>query len=593
MRAGVDALAAVPVVTRQTAGTALLLNAARVLLCVVIFGLSFLLRFNDPGGSFAGLTDDHFFYVVRGWQILFGDLPVRDFVDHGAPLFYYVAAAVQVIGGRGTLSEIVFCTAALSAGAVATFLLAARASGSLLLGLFAAATQILLEPRFYNYPKIIVYAAAVPALWAFADRQSAPRRFLVALIIAVAFLFRHDHGVFVAIAMSALVALLHGVEWRDRVRHLAICGALVLALLTPYLVFVQANGGIVSYVAQASAWAERDRARAPVEWPGLFENPGGASAVTPAVGAIVRAAASVRNNGVAWLYYLELALPLIAIALLAVSPDAFRPRWPQATAKIGMVAVLGFVLNAGFLRSPLEARLADPSVPHTILLAWFCTAAAHACWRGAALRRSLAAYRAAVAALVLLLVAPAVGIAAVTLMPDVPGKLRKAALLDGSDLALERAARVRDTMRATWPLEGWTSPGQPGVTRLAFYLRDCIAPTGRVFVQDYLPQAIALSQRGFAGGHADLRPGFFETPEAQRLTIDRLRRQSVPIVVLGAGEDYGGFRGAFPLIAAYFDERYEIAGERALDDRFAVTVLVSRAAVPTRHYAPLDLPCFR
>jgi len=41
-----------------------------------IFVFSFLLRFNDPGGSFAGLTDDHFFYLVRGWQILFGDLPV-------------------------------------------------------------------------------------------------------------------------------------------------------------------------------------------------------------------------------------------------------------------------------------------------------------------------------------------------------------------------------------------------------------------------------------------------------------------------------------------------------------------------------------
>ena len=53
-----------------------------------IFAGSWFLRFNDPDGAFAGLTDDHFFYVVRGWQILFGDLPVRDFVDHGAPLHY-------------------------------------------------------------------------------------------------------------------------------------------------------------------------------------------------------------------------------------------------------------------------------------------------------------------------------------------------------------------------------------------------------------------------------------------------------------------------------------------------------------------------
>ena len=69
---------------------------------VGIFVASWLFRFNDPGGSFAGLTDDHFFYLVRGWQILFGDLPVRDFVDHGAPLYYYVGAAVQTVFGRGT-----------------------------------------------------------------------------------------------------------------------------------------------------------------------------------------------------------------------------------------------------------------------------------------------------------------------------------------------------------------------------------------------------------------------------------------------------------------------------------------------------------
>ena len=60
--------------------------------------------------SFAGLTDDHFFYVVLGWQMLYGDLPVRDFVDHGAPLHFWIAAAVQVLFGRGTLSEFAFTT---------------------------------------------------------------------------------------------------------------------------------------------------------------------------------------------------------------------------------------------------------------------------------------------------------------------------------------------------------------------------------------------------------------------------------------------------------------------------------------------------
>jgi hypothetical protein len=127
-------------------------GAATTAIAVVIFVFVWLLRFNDPGGSFAGLTDDHFFYVIRGWQILFGDLPVRDFVDHGAPLYYYVAAAVQTVLGRGTFSEVFFSSAMLALSAALIFWLSARASGSIVLGVAGALFFVCLDPRFYNYP---------------------------------------------------------------------------------------------------------------------------------------------------------------------------------------------------------------------------------------------------------------------------------------------------------------------------------------------------------------------------------------------------------------------------------------------------------
>jgi hypothetical protein len=564
-----------------------------VVVATAIFSVSFLFRFNDPSGSFAGLTDDHFFYLVRGWQILFGDLPVRDFVDHGAPLFYYVGAAVQLIGGRGTLSEIVFCTAAISLGAAATCLLATRASGSVVLGGLAGLVQILLDPRLYNYPKIVVYAAAVPALWAFADRPSARRRFAIALITAVAFLFRHDHGVFVAIAMVSLIALLRPVSWRGRCRHAAIYGALVVALLAPYLMFVEVNGGVVPYLGQTAAWAERDRARAPVEWPGLFENPEGQSEAARTGSLATRAVAMMRDNDVAWLFHLEVLLPFAAFVALLASPDAFRPDWPHAAAKIRTVALLGLLLNAGFLRSPLEARLADPSVPHAILIAWLCAAAWRLLRRGAAsLPPRLAPHATVVAGSALLLVGGMVAVLGITLTKDLDRRLAGAALTEGPAGALDRAAGVRETLRSTWPLESWTGPEPQGVMQLTFYLRDCTKPTDRVFMQHYLPQVLALSQRAFAGGHADLRAGFFTTPEAQRLTLDRLVRQSVPVLVLAAGDEYADFRESFPLIARYFDEHYQPAGVRVFDDRFGVTLLVSRTAVSTGHYRPLDWPCF-
>ena len=275
-----------------------------MLLCAAgLFVFAWLLRFNDPNGSFAFLTDDHFFYLVRGWQILFGDLPVRDFVDHGAPLFYYVAAAVQQVFGRGTLSEIAFCVTVLAACGAGVFLLAEGISGSLLLGVAAALLQILLAARFYNYPKILVYVLAIPALWAFTDRQSGGRLVLVALVTVVGFLFRHDHGVFIGGAFAVLLLASTHLPWRERVRHAVGYGALVVLLSTPYLVFIQQNGGVVTYFQTAAAWAQQDRGRAPVVWPGLFDNPDGVSPEAQAGSLVRRTVATVQDNSVAWLFY--------------------------------------------------------------------------------------------------------------------------------------------------------------------------------------------------------------------------------------------------------------------------------------------------
>ncbi len=566
-----------------------------VAIAALIFTLSWLYRFNDPGGSFAYLTDDHFFYVVRGWQILFGDVPVRDFVDHGAPLFYYVSAAVQMLFGRGTLSEIAFCVTVLSACAVGVFLLAARASGSLLLGLVGATFHILLDPRFYNYPKILVYVAAIPALWAFADRPDRRRTALVALITVVAFLFRHDHGVFVAGAFVVLLILLPSLSWPQRLRQLLVYGGLVLALVGPYLVFLELNGGVVAYLRTAAEWAERDRGRAEVVWPGVFDNPNGVSAEAGTRNPLRPAVATIRANSVAWLFYGELALPLVALSVLALSTQAFRPAWPNALAKVAVVAVLAILLNAGFLRSPLAARLADPSVPHAVLVAWLPAALAASIRRPDLLRPSLRGRILSTATRSVALAAGAtlLAILGVAVTGDLYRRLEKAWLTDGPGKAFDRADTMWNNIGEALPLAPDMEVDSDSLLSLALYLRECTRPTDRILMQHYLPQVLALSERGFAGGHADLRPGFFTSQAMQRLTINRLAYQSVPVALLGAGETLGGFRASFPLVAEYIDERYEKAGERVFDGRFPVRLLVRRDAKPTRIFQRLDWPCFR
>lgn len=559
---------------------------------VAVFVFSWFFRFNDPNGGFAGLTDDHFFYLLRGWQILLGELPVRDFVDHGAPLYFYVSAAVQLLFGRGTLPELAFSTTMLALGATLTFWLAARASGWIVLGLFGAAFQILLLPRFYNYPKLLVYTAAIPVLWWFADRPGRTPLLWLAVITVVGFLFRHDHGVFVALATAGMLLLLTHVPWRARVRHGLLYGVFVVALAAPYLVFIQMNGGVRAYIEQASAWAEEERARTPIQWPGLFDNPDGVSDEATHGSPLGRAVAIVRDNRIAWFYYLEIVLPIFALAVLAVSRDAFRPGWPHAGPKIAVVALLGLILDAGFLRSPLQARLADPSVPHAILIAWLAAALPRLLVSLRAWRPALQSWAVPVRVTAVTAAVPIVFILGVMFSNRFYLRLDDAYLVDGPGQAMARARTVSQAMREEWNLSTWTNrPDRPGLITLALYLNTCTQPNARVFVQPYIPQVLALARRGFAAGHGDLRPGFFDAPEAQTLALRRMRNQDVPVVLLDVDESLANFRESFPVLTAYFDAAYETAGTYRFDDRFGITLLVRSNARQAGRFEPLGWPC--
>jgi hypothetical protein len=302
----------------------------------------------------------------------------------------------------------------------------------------------------------------------------------------------------------------------------------------------------------------------------------------------------VRENLVAWLYYFELALPVLALALVAVSRDAFRPDWPRARVKMITVAALGILLNAGFLRSPLGARLADPSVPHAVLIAWVGAAAFSLVRSGHGLTTSDRPYSSAVR---VAFGATAVLIAwflATAFLPGLGRRLDQAGMAEGVDKMVERSVSVARQIRAEWRLGYWANRSErPDLLNLALYLDACTKPGDRVFVQPYIPQVLGMARRAFAGGHADLRPGFFTSVDAQVLTLERLRRQSVPVALLETRDSYTNFRKAFPLIAEHLDREYEVAATRIFDNRFDVQVLARRDLVPTGEYVSLGWPCYR
>jgi hypothetical protein len=564
---------------------------------VAIFAFSWLLRYNDPEGSYAGLSDDHFYYVIRGWQMLFGELPDRDYVDAGAPLAYGISAALQLLVDRGTWSEFVFCVTAVSLGVALTCIVAARASGSTLLGIVAALFAIALLPRLYNYPKIVVYPVAIAALWSWIAAPTRIRTVLVAAVTTVAFLLRHDHGLYVGGAFALLLLAARPVAARERLRHAALFGLTTLVLLAPYLAYLEVNGGVARHFSTGYEWSQRDRDRAPLELPTLRWQPlsaGEPSDAPPSEWWNHAPFMALRTYRTWWLFWLAVLLPVVSLALLAAGAGRDRPAWRDERLRIGVVIVFATLVNSGFLRGNLPIQLPDVSVPMVVLWAW-TTAVGMAIVRSGRMQiggRVITLNRAARAGIAGIALIVAIVTTALVL-PSLREQIENSSLFDGIGAIRSDAAGVTERLKSEWPVGSWAAGDSRAAVQLALYVNSCTAPTDRVLVTPYLPPVVGLAERGFAGGHGDLRAGFFATDADQELTIGRLRRQSVPVVIGPPSEDMEEFVRRLPLVARYLNDEYTNLGDRELGEDVIVQLMVSRKARQVGTFAPLALPCFR
>src|SRR5687767_12594564 len=154
-------------------------------------------------------TNDHFVHLSRGRQILLGDVPVRDFFDPGLILQYYASAFALTLSGQNLLGEAVLTIAFVAAGTALTFWLSARLSGSLAIAAAVTLLAMVMFPRLYSYPKVFFYVLALAGGWRYAHRPSTANAAWLAVITVVAFLFRHDHGLYIGIGYTALIAVLY------------------------------------------------------------------------------------------------------------------------------------------------------------------------------------------------------------------------------------------------------------------------------------------------------------------------------------------------------------------------------------------------
>lgn len=236
--------------------------------CVALFALTAAFRFLALTNGF---VNEHFIYISGGRQMLFGDWPTRDFVDPGLPLMFAASALSQKIFGDTLLGEGILVSVAFGLGAALTVAAVRRLTGSLTLGIVAALFEVAIFPRTYSYPKVVAYAFEFWLYGWYVTRPGTGRLLTMAAGVAIAFLFRHDHGLFLLVGGALTAALAHERRsWRTMFRSATTFGAFVLLLLLPYLVYVQMHGGAWRYFESGMQISQHEASREGHVWPTVF-----------------------------------------------------------------------------------------------------------------------------------------------------------------------------------------------------------------------------------------------------------------------------------------------------------------------------------
>jgi hypothetical protein len=541
-------------------------------LTVLVVVFTFLYRFNALGGSLGGFDGDQFIYYLGAKQILLGERPLRDFADAGLQgawpaLTYELPALAQRVGGATLLSEAVFSVGMLALAAALLFRSAA-ALASPLAALTATALTIVSGTKLYGYSKVVVFSVAVALLLRYARRQKLDDVVLLAGWSAVAFLFRHDYLVYLAPVVALLMLTLTPTARQTGLRHLLLYGLVTGVLLVGPLYSIERYAGVRQYLVSAMNLSANEGRRTDLEWP-VFHAAGG--------GAIEFF--GDEDNARAALYYVCLAIPLLAAGALRARPVVPGLDVTRSRALILSLALLAFLLNYFLLRGNLSARFGDLGAPIAVLGAWLATFLARqpAPWNMVA--------RAATLALV----------AIVTLSLATTGsvwqELDTTGLRDSAGKIGRRFVAVTSELRALPPNP--TAADEAAVADVADYLRRCTRPDDRTLVVADSPEVSTFASRPFAAGQATFRPGFYTLDEDQRLMLARLEGQSVPVALTDEEDDYEeNFAPGFPLIHAYLQEHYALAGELPALTGGPMRVFVRRGLTPTGTYGATGLPCF-
>jgi hypothetical protein len=484
--------------------------------------------------------------------MLFGDWPTRDFIDIGRPLTIIASAVAQRLLGRTLFAEALLVSAGFGMAAALTAVTIFELTGSLFVSFGAAAFEVAAFPRTYAYPKVLMTAAGVWLIGYFLRRPGVTRQIIMAAGVTIAFLFRHDLGVFVgAGGLVASILAAPTAPWRERLRCGMTFAALVVAMVAPYLAYVQMTEGLWNYLITA---LDQNRGEAGYVWPNPF------------------AAGAPAESQLLYVFHL---LPVAAMGVCAMDWKRGRDHW--RTSFLISVAFVAVAENFGLIRDVLKARIPDAIVPAVVLGAWLV-------------------YRVWLARPQYLLIPSAVALLGAGFLVG-----------DLGDIAqnLDRAGLARATLSQLWLLPsrfaersaelhdrfGSNPPSRVVLPLRPFfsYLDRCTTEQHHLFLAGMIPEVAYYARRPFGGGGYEHHN--FRSQTNQQRVVGQLRRQSVPFALIPS-EAEEDLDVDLPIVAGYLRGRYVMLTDVFVYGDLHIRILIDNTLPSTSRDAQTGWPCF-
>jgi hypothetical protein len=447
-----------------------------------------------------------------------------------------------------------------------------------------------------HFPKLFFYPLAGLMAWRYLE---APGRRLAAMaggVTALAFLFRHDHGLYVGVAFVATFALARVAVPASRtvpamLREALTYAAVVAIILAPWAVVVQMNEGLLDFVRTRAEWG-----RVWVPPPGSpFDVLRDVNPVRVVQGIDSSSWLPQGEQNVIWLAQVTLLLPMLVLASVGLELLARgrhdRLMMPDTCATLLLAGLSLFVMSRLGreesyyiavlpLSTALGARLlAGPQVkalsPDSGVARMWVTRL----WRVG--RRSLA--------VVLLLVT----------MVAAFGYLDKD-LLSGNELdelrviyrqllsspPIDAYQPANETQQVDWA--EWQESNSDARQKIMMrYMHDCTREGDRLLVTGSTPYHVGYYvERPLAGGQMQWHHQWRSDPPHEEQSLALIRRQSVPFAFSTTDPVLADFK-AYPRIHAYLNDNYvEIEGSGGL-------LLVDQRREPAGRFGRLGWPCLR